>query len=145
MPDQSGRCMGITEILRGLLRVRSFPPCVVEIPQTLQLTCAGATTADLVLLLLFHQVLCSSLFNFSTRTKSRPYRCLHMYSFMAVFGLQECNHPTLSLFFPFPFVWCDLSLSCNLVFSSLCFLFDSVFKDIFPIFVLNYVSHDQNK
>lgn len=46
-----------------------------------------------------------------------------------------------------PFVRCDLFLSAESWGSVLCssVLFQSVFKDIFPIFVLDYVSHDQNK
>ena len=118
-PQLCGRCMGITE--SSQVCFVSDPPCVVKIPQTALRPSAS------------HLCRCSS-FSFSASAAASVLDACIVSWF--VFGLEECIHPTWSTYLYYFFVWCDFSLSA---------LFQSVFKDIFPIFVIDYVSHDQNK
>lgn len=122
------------------------PPCVPQIPQPLPRlhTCAGAP--DAVLGLFLQQVLRSS-----TLTFQRGHRHLHIDAYVCIvswpyLALKNVFTRPEALIFIFVGV---IYLSCILVFGSLLLcssvLFESVFKDIFPIFVLDYVSHDQNK
>lgn len=102
--DQSGRCMGIKSsevcfvsdlFLPAQLKYLKPSSSPVQVPHQLtQFFCCFCT-----------RCFTPPLFIFPSWTQTRPYICLHMYSFMAIFGLQECIHPIF--IFLVPFVCCD--------------------------------------